>query len=55
MTGKILETFPAGEPRGCRAAEDYAAQRQREGVPASVVMDMETDSFLVVVPDPQLA
>ncbi|RSS83723.1 hypothetical protein [Streptomyces sp. WAC06614] len=45
----VLERFPAGSPRGSWPAEEYAAQRAREGVPAEVVMDLATDAFLVVV------
>lgn len=50
MNAEILESFPAGAPRGVWPAEDYAAAQQREGIPATVVMDLETDSFLVVLP-----
>ncbi|MET9322741.1 hypothetical protein ABZX75_21475 [Streptomyces sp. NPDC003038] len=45
----MLERFPAGSPRGSWPAEEYAAQRMREGVPAEVVMDLDSDAFLVVV------
>ncbi|KOU28575.1 hypothetical protein ADK52_06850 [Streptomyces sp. WM6372] len=45
----VLERFPAGSPRGSWPAEEYAAERMREGVPAEVVMDLATDAFLVVV------
>lgn len=45
----VLERFPAGSPRGSWPAEEYAAQRMREGVPAEVVMDLATDAYLVVV------
>ncbi|MFB6616060.1 hypothetical protein ACIGFK_24745 [Streptomyces sp. NPDC085524] len=45
----VLERFPAGSPRGSWPAEEYAAQRMREGVPAEVVMDLDSDAFLVVV------
>lgn len=46
---KVLERFPAGAPRGQWPAESFAAERRREGVPARVVMDLDSDSFLVVV------
>ncbi|WP_167391720.1 hypothetical protein [Streptomyces humi] len=50
MTGaRILERFPAGSPRGSWPAEEYAAERRAEGKPATVVMDLKTDAFLVVV------
>ncbi|MGW0783781.1 hypothetical protein [Streptomyces sp. NPDC002913] len=50
MRRKVLEQFPAGGPRGSRPAEEFAAARRGEGTPAEVVMDMERDAFLVVVP-----
>ena len=50
MTRQILERFPAGSPRGSWPAEEFAAERRREGLPADVVMDMAADAFLVVVP-----
>ncbi|GAA3075438.1 hypothetical protein GCM10020254_19180 [Streptomyces goshikiensis] len=45
----VLERFPAGSPRGSWPAEEYAAERMRQGVPAEVVMDLATDAFLVAV------
>jgi hypothetical protein len=45
----ILERFPAGAPRGVWPAESFAAERRREGIPARVVMDLDSDSFLVIV------
>jgi hypothetical protein len=45
----ILHRVPAGGPRGSWPAEDYAADRRREGIPARVVMDLNSDAFLVVV------
>ncbi|MEU3663407.1 hypothetical protein AB0E77_27255 [Streptomyces sp. NPDC032940] len=50
MGAKVLERFPAGAPRGSWPAEEYAARRRAEGEPATVVMDLEADAFLVVVP-----
>ncbi len=50
MGAKVLERFPAGSPRGSWPAEEFAARRRAEGEPATVVMDLETDAFLVVVP-----
>ncbi|GHB40044.1 hypothetical protein GCM10010377_33670 [Streptomyces viridiviolaceus] len=50
MGAKVLERFPAGAPRGSWPAEEYAARRRAEGEPATVVMDLESDAFLVVVP-----
>ena len=45
----VLERFPAGHPRGARPAEQFAADRRAAGEPAEVVMDLRTDSFLVIV------
>ncbi|GAA3733593.1 hypothetical protein [Streptomyces tremellae] len=50
MEKKILARFPAGAPRGAWPAEEYAARSRGEGTPATVVMDLEEDSFLVVAP-----
>lgn len=50
MRAKVLERFSAGAPRGSWPAEEYAAKRRAEGEPATVVMDIESDAFLVVVP-----
>ncbi|MDI9887052.1 hypothetical protein QMZ92_22440 [Streptomyces sp. HNM0645] len=50
MRRTVLETFPAGGPRGSRPAEEFARRRRDEGVPAEVVMDLDTDAFLVVIP-----
>lgn len=44
----VLERFPASHPRGSWPAEEFAAARRAEGTPVDVVMDMATDSFLVV-------
>ncbi|MFI8106348.1 hypothetical protein [Streptomyces sp. NPDC086023] len=50
MGGRVvLERFPAGSPHGSWPAEEYAAERMREGVAAEVVMDLASDAFLVVV------
>ncbi|MGW4270847.1 hypothetical protein ACWEGQ_00415 [Streptomyces seoulensis] len=45
----VLERFPAGAPRGSRPAEKFAADRRAAGQPAEVVMDLHTDSFLVII------
>jgi hypothetical protein len=45
----VLETFPAGSPYGSWPAEEFATARRNEGQPAEVVMDLPTDSFLVIV------
>lgn len=46
---RILADFPASAPRGSWPAEEFAAVRRRDGIPASVVMDLATDRFLVIV------
>lgn len=46
---RVLQSFPAGAPRGQWPAEGYAAEQRRNGVPARVVMDLASDSFLVIV------
>lgn len=46
---KVLESFQAGAPRGQWPAESYAAEQRRNGIPARVVMDLPSDSYLVVV------
>lgn len=50
MARVVLERFPAGSPRGSWPAEEFAAERRREGVPAEVVMSLPDDAFLVVSP-----
>ena len=45
---RILERFPASAPRGSWSAEEFAAEQRRDGIPARVVMDLATDSFLVI-------
>ncbi|MGY0066664.1 hypothetical protein ACWZEH_07500 [Streptomyces sp. QTS137] len=50
MNGRtVLERFPAGGPRGSWPAEEFARARRAEGLPAEVVMDLATDTFLVIV------
>ncbi|ELP61942.1 hypothetical protein ACKI1I_09620 [Streptomyces turgidiscabies] len=46
---KVLERFPAGGPRGSWPAEEFARERRLEGQAAEVVMDLATDTFLVIV------
>lgn len=48
----VLERFPAGGARGCWPADEYAAEQQAHGQPARVVMDLHSDSFLVVADSP---
>lgn len=50
MPGRtVLESFPAGSPHGSWPAERFAHDRRMAGEPAEVVMDLPTDSFLVIV------
>ncbi|WP_405595783.1 hypothetical protein OG741_05985 [Streptomyces sp. NBC_01410] len=49
MRRTVLERFPAGSPRGSWPAEEFARARRDEGLAAEVVMDLETDAFLVIV------
>ncbi|MFI8962488.1 hypothetical protein ACIGO8_10250 [Streptomyces sp. NPDC053493] len=49
MDRTVLERFPAGGPRGSWPAEEFASARRDEGLPARVVMDLESDAFLVIV------
>jgi hypothetical protein len=49
-TRTVLERFSAGAPRGSWPAEEFAHARRLEGQPAEVVMDLNTDAFLVVTP-----
>ncbi|MFF4138066.1 hypothetical protein ACFY1B_42830 [Streptomyces mirabilis] len=44
----VLERFPAGSPRGSWPAEEYAAAQRVQGTDAQVVMDLNSDQFLVV-------
>ena len=48
----ILERFPAGSPRGSWPAEEYAAAQRAQGTDAQVVMDLNSDQFLVVTNAP---
>jgi len=45
----VLADFPAGGPRGSWPAEEKAAELTAQGQPATVVMDLPSDSFLVIV------
>ncbi|MFD0312321.1 hypothetical protein [Streptomyces sp. NPDC127119] len=52
MSGReVLDSFPAGHPRGSWPAEERAAELREQGESASVVMDLDTDRFLVVAPE----
>lgn len=41
----VLESFPAGGPRGSWPAEEFAHQRRVEGLNVTVVMNIATDTF----------
>ncbi|MEU9578817.1 hypothetical protein [Streptomyces chilikensis] len=45
---RVLASFPAGHPRGDLPAEESARQHTANGTPATVVMDIQRDEFLVV-------
>jgi hypothetical protein len=45
---KVLASTQAGHPRGSWPAEEKAQQLRDAGQPAEVVMDLKSDSFLVV-------
>ncbi|WP_167513515.1 hypothetical protein [Streptomyces bauhiniae] len=49
MGRTVLERFPAGGPRGSWPAEEFAHERRQEGMPVEVVMDLATDTFLVIL------
>ncbi|MEU9980652.1 hypothetical protein [Streptomyces sp. NPDC050856] len=55
MLRTVLEKFPAGGPWGSWPAEEFARACRDEGTPAQVVMDLESDAFLVVVAEPAMA
>lgn len=50
MAREILAESPASHPRGSWPAEEMARQFREQGVPATVVADIRTDRFLIVVP-----
>lgn len=43
----VVARFPAGHPRGSWPAEEYARKLTAEGRPATVVMDLAGDRYLV--------
>lgn len=45
---EVLDRVPAGNPRGSWPAEEKAAELTRSGTPATVVMSLDEDAFLVV-------
>ncbi|MFL6096014.1 MAG: hypothetical protein ACJ71Y_11250 [Blastococcus sp.] len=51
MAREILDWTPASHPRGSWPAEELAQQFRDQGMPATVVADIRSDRFLVVVPD----
>lgn len=46
-TARVLERFPAGHPRGSKPAEEFAAAQTAAGTPATIVMDLACDEFVV--------
>lgn len=45
---RVLAAFPAGHPRGQYPAQERADEYIESGTPATVVMDIRTDEYLVV-------
>ncbi|MER8220917.1 hypothetical protein ABTZ58_10055 [Streptomyces sp. NPDC094143] len=45
---EVFDRIPAGNPRGSWPAEEKAAELTAAGTPATVVMDLDADTFLVV-------
>lgn len=50
MAREILARIPASHPRGSWPAEERAEELRQQGQPATVVMDLDADAFLVVTP-----
>jgi hypothetical protein len=48
MAREVYDRIPAGNPRGSWPAEERAAELSAQGLPATVVMDLTSDAFLVV-------
>ncbi|MGQ4343552.1 hypothetical protein [Streptomyces sp. SAS_275] len=48
MGAEILDRFPAGGPRGSWPAEQKADELRKAGQSAEVVMDLPSDSYLIV-------
>ncbi|MFF7329691.1 hypothetical protein [Streptomyces sp. NPDC008150] len=49
MTARqVYASVPAGNPRGSWPAEEKAAELTAQGRPATVVMSLDRDAFLVV-------
>jgi hypothetical protein len=53
VTQQVLERFSAGALRGSWPAEEFAAERRREGQAVTVVMDLDSDAFLAVADAPE--
>jgi len=45
---RVIERFAAGGPRGSWPAEEFAQGLRRDGRSVDVLMDLASDSFLVV-------
>lgn len=45
---EVLDRVSAGNPRGSWPAEERAAELTAAGTPATVVMSLDEDAFLVV-------
>jgi hypothetical protein len=42
---RVLESFPAGAPRGSWPAEEFATARRLEGLNVTVTMNLAADTF----------
>ncbi|MEV1045454.1 hypothetical protein [Streptomyces sp. NPDC049916] len=47
----VVKAFPAGAPRGSWPAEEFAARLRAQGKSVEVVMDLNSDAYLVVDAD----
>ncbi|MFF7335421.1 hypothetical protein [Streptomyces sp. NPDC008150] len=45
--GTVLATFTAGHPRGSRPAEEAANAYRAAGQPATVIMNLASDEYVV--------
>lgn len=54
MARTVLASTQAGHPRGSWPAEEQAQTFRDQGIPASVVQDINSDQFLVVASDEEV-
>ncbi|MFE2297930.1 hypothetical protein ACFXAW_07015 [Streptomyces sp. NPDC059445] len=48
MSAEVLASTSAGHPRGSWPAEEQAQTFRNQGIPVTVIMDRDSDRFLVV-------